>query len=244
MPEKKERLTSPHRKINPEKDLVILAESRHEISGARLILGKPRKNIETENQNPHIVLWVAPWQKNCDDYLSLRSAEDGWNSFIEQTKKGPPKTSALQRDWQRTAVYRWEQKHIDPGTARLSEKQMHRIVKRVSKDFNLEAPDLHHKPPPAHTPERDATSFYLIDDHKILMSHRNYSYLLHELAHAIDIKINGNKWAHHGPSFVRTIMMLADKYHWCDEKELEEEAAAVGLLVTPKKALPLPQPRS
>jgi hypothetical protein len=74
------------------------------------------------------------------------------------------------------------------------------------------------------------------------MGHKSLSAVIHELAHAIDMEVNGNIWSHHGPSFVRTLITLAARYqYWHDEDALEEKARAAGIAIAPKNMMkPIP----
>jgi hypothetical protein len=215
-----------------------LAQFDHVFSGARLILA--RKAHKDGAAPSYIVAWVAPWQKSITEYDVFASAADARAAFAERKTKQPPATPSLTRDFQVSRVYKWEEENIDSTSVKITPEQMRRVVTRIAQDFNMAAPKLTHREPRA---RKYITSHYHIDEHSIEMQHKNLSAVLHELAHAIDISVNGNKWAHHGPSFVRTLIRLADKYQfWHDPQELEESAKAAGILVAPESAVPgLPQ---
>jgi hypothetical protein len=66
------------------------------------------------------------------------------------------------------------------------------------------------------------------------MKHKELSAVIHEIAHAIDMQNNGNKWGSHGPSFVRTLITLAARYqYWHAPEALEEKARAMGIAIAP-----------
>jgi hypothetical protein len=138
----------------------------------------------------------------------------------------------LCRDWQREKVYAWERDAIDKSSPRLPPAQMENVIRRISRDFNLAAaPTMDYAAPDE---EKGAYSFYLPSHDHIHMGHDELSAVIHEMAHAIDEKINGNSWAGHGPSYVRTLLMLAARYqYWLDPEALERSAKAAGLAIAP-----------
>jgi hypothetical protein len=120
-------------------------------------------------------------------------------------------------------------------------EQMERVIKRISEDFNMDKPSVAYRKPHQHSAY--IVSSYTPDEHAIQMQHRKLSYVLHEVAHAIDTRM-GNEWADHGPSFVRILIRLADKYQfWHSAEELEKSAKKAGIAVAPDHAVPkLPGP--
>lgn len=116
---------------------------------------------------------------------------------------------------------------------------MNKIAARVAKDFSLAAvPTIS-----AQKKRLQWLADYNDEKNHIRVHNGRWrlSYVLHELAHAVDAKINGNKWADHGPSFMRTLFMMVEKYkYWHDMGDLEKSAATAGLMVAPAEALPRP----
>ncbi|MCD8498398.1 MAG: hypothetical protein LRZ85_10245 [Alphaproteobacteria bacterium] len=193
---------------------------------------------ENPNARPYVVFWVAPWQKTISEYKAFVTQEAAKRYFSRHKKKPPPVTPTLRRDFQQNLVYLWEEKFIDAHSPNdMTEEQMERIVQRVSDDFNMEAPGIAYKKPnPRH---KYAASTYDPTPHAILMKRKKLTWVLHEVGHGVDHKINENQWSDHGPSFVRTIIRLADRYQvWQDPEKLEEEAKKMGILVADDDALP------
>ncbi|HEY8192219.1 MAG TPA: hypothetical protein VIG74_07325 [Alphaproteobacteria bacterium] len=112
------------------------------------------------------------------------------------------------------------------------------MVKLVTEDFHLASV-------PTLDPRNRLKSTYADyhgEKHRIRVREKYWrlNFVLHELAHAIDEKINGNCWAAHGPSFMRTLLAIVeDNKRWFDTKELEASAAADGIAIAPAVALPL-----
>ena len=214
-------------------DLEILADRRHEISGARLILAR-LKNSEDER---FVTAWVAPWQKTVRDFIRHDSEAAAGADFNLKTNDDPPVTTDLKRDWQKNAVYGWEEKTIRRHDSSLSRDHLQNIVERVAKEFNLaSAPTIN-----ARNKRLQWLADY--DDKKNHIRIHNgqwrLSFVLHELAHAVDAKINSNRWADHSPSFMRTLLLVVEKYkYWHNIEELEHAADKAGIMIAPTAALP------
>lgn len=224
-------------RLHLEKDLLILQEHRHALSGARLILAREEKRGKIN----FITAWVAPWQRTIRDFTRHSSEDLAISCFEELKNADPPVTPSLKRDWQQGAVYKWEEKTIRRHDSDLSREHMKKIVSLVAKEFNL-----------ATVPEISARKKHLQwladyndETHSIRVHNGRWrlSYVLHEMAHAIDTKLNGNKWADHGPSFMRTLLAVIEKYkYWHDADDLEKSASASGLKIAATRELPhLPQ---
>jgi len=244
---KKPDTKNNRQKIHLDKDISVLDEYRHELSGARLVFAETKKphrdKSGTEYSPCYVLAWIAPWQKTLHSYTLFHSKRAAAKAFRKSRKKAPPETPQLRRDWQVSKVYRWEEDFIDKGSPQLTPKQMERVVRRISDDFNMVAPKIKYKAPGPKA--EDQVSLYYDHLHSILMRHNKLSVVIHEVAHAIDMKLNGNNWAHHGPSFVRTLIYLAARYqYWHSPRKLEREAEKAGIMITPHRALPnLSQPK-
>lgn len=225
------------RRLRLDKDLEIVAERRHDLSGARLILAREK----AAPGEAFVTAWVAPWQRTIRDYVRHGSEAGATADFDRKKEIEPPVTPALTRDWQQGAVYDWENRTINRHDSALSPEHMDKIAAKVAEEFNLAA-----------APTVDARSKrlqwladYDDDKHHIRVHNGQWrlSYVLHELAHAVDSKVNGNKWADHGPSFVRTLLMIVERYkYWHDADDLEKSAEEDGIMIAPAEALPkLPQ---
>lgn len=229
--DKKDRGWVIRRKLRIDKDLEILDTHRHEISGANFICARVKKT----GAESFITAWVAPWQKTISDYKLHPDYPHASTVFDAGRHESPPETSALTRDWQCTKVYGWEDKTTRRyDTKPIQQKHMDKTIRDICADFNLEAlPKIrrHHM--------ARAYADYNGEENLIRIETQRLNFVLHELAHAIDEKINGNKWAAHGPSFVRTLLAVVDRYmRWHDVEELEQVAVADKIAITPAAALP------
>lgn len=222
-------------------DLEILATHVHGVSGARLQLAalNDRCRASAPGARPYIVYWAAPWQKTITEYKAFPTLAGAQRCFKQRKALPPPVTPSLTRDFQREKVYQWEAKFIDRHSPKnITEEQMTRIAQKISDDFNMEAPSIRYL-----KNHRRTYSGYFPDDHNIDMVTRRLTDVIHETGHGVDTLINDNKWSGHGPSFVRTILRLADRYQvWLDPVKLEEEARKMGILITDEADLP-PLPR-
>lgn len=223
-----------NRSLRLDKDLDVVAEHHHEVSGARLILAHERD----ATGETFVTAWVAPWQRTIRDYVRHGSEAGAQADF--QRKKGnePPVTSALRRDWQVSAFYNWENITICRHDSYLTPEHMQKVAKHVAQDFNLEAvPVISARK----NRLRSSLADYSEDRDEIRVRQRMWrlSYVLHELAHAIDVKVNGNKWSDHGPSYARTLLTVVEKYkYWHDAENLEKSAADAGISIAPADSLP------
>lgn len=226
------------RRLHLVDDLTVISECRHEISGARFILARNK----VSEAHPFVTAWVAPWQRTIRDFTLHETQEAAAAWFDMKRDSEPPVTPDLKRDWQQGAIYRWEDKTIRRHDSSLSREHMKKIVECVSKDFNLAAA------PTISARKKQNRNLADYDGEKNHIRVHNgqwrLSYVLHELAHAIDGMVNGNKWAAHGPSFMRTLLVVVEKYkYWHDAQSLEDQAVREGILTAPASALPLSRPQ-
>lgn len=145
----------------------------------------------------------------------------------------PPREAEFDRDWQRDRVYKWEAKNTGRRDMILTIEQMAHVIGQVSQDFGIEPPKFRYVAPKEGV--QHYYNYYISETHTVEMRDRKLSVLLHEMAHAIDFKINQNLTnVHHGPSFVRTLICLAQRYQWLDAatlaKSLEKGKVAVAAL--------------
>lgn len=212
----------------------VIAQHEHAPSGARLILARAK----TADGTPcYAVGWAACWQKNMRAYRTYPNPGKARVYFNRTRHKDPPQNSALCRDWQRNKVYGWEEDTLDKTTLTLDETQMKNVIRKISADFNLAA-----QPALRLSGAARDYSYYDAALDEIGMGHRTLSALLHELAHAIDMRANGNRWAGHGPGFMRTLITLAAQYqYWQDEKDLEDSARKAGLKIAPRATAASPR---
>lgn len=235
--------TGAQKALHLDRDLKVCRTHVHWLSGARLILACT-KDKKDGGEKKWIVAWAGHWQKTLKDYDTFDGKDSAGLIFAAKKEASPPKIPALMRDWQRGKVYEWETKTFYGGSPKLTPGQMKHVVRRISEDFNMVAPRIHYKKP--HPGHKDPTSYYYGHLNKILMRHKELSLVFHEVAHAIDGKLSGNKWSDHGPSYVRTLIRLAERYQiWHDPEKLEQSAIEHGILIAPESAVRhLPAPRA
>ena len=207
--------------------LTIFARTTHAVSGARLLLARDRA------EGTYIVAWVAPWQRSITDYRTTGKLAEARALYHDMAQNDPPVTPSLTRDWQRNRLYAWEETALDAASPDIAPAQMQNIADRIARDFNLAAaPTVTYRAP---RKGDNPISYFYPGNNSIRMTHRQISAVIHEMAHAVDQKIYGNKWADHGPSFVRTLIMLAERYQfWLDPEKLEQSAKEAGLAVAPR----------
>lgn len=207
--------------------LTIFARTTHAVSGARLYLARDK------GDGAYIVAWAAPWQRSITDYHKVEKLAAARALYDVMVKEDPPTTPALCRDWQRNRLYAWEEDAIDAASPDIHPALMQNIADRIARDFNLAAaPTVTYRAP---RKGDKPISYFFPGDNSIRMTHKQISAVIHEMAHAVDEKLYGNQWAAHGPSFVRTLIMLAEKYQfWLDPEKLEQSAKDAGLAVAPR----------
>lgn len=207
--------------------LTIFARTTHAVSGASLLLARDKAD------GAYIVAWVAPWQRTIRDCQTTDKLADARAAYHAMAAAEPPVTPTLTRDWQRNRLYAWEEHALDAASPDIAPALMQNIADRIARDFNLAAaPTVTFHPP---RKGDNPVSYFYSEKNSIRMTHRQISAVIHEMAHAVDQKIYGNKWTDHGPSFVRTLIMLAERYQfWLDPEKLEESAKEAGLAIAPR----------
>ena len=185
----------------------------------------------------YMVGWIPPWRQHMVEGAICRSPAAAKTRFQTQKKRGcPPDHDDFKRDWQRSRVYQWESANTDRKTLTLEFNEMARITGKVARDFKMPPLKLHYIEPRIGA---DEYSYYFHDEHRIEMRDKRHSALLHELAHAIDYRINGNKTpVHHSPSFLRTLLCLAEIYRGLDVAALEKTLKKAKLKIAPLDDLP------
>lgn len=216
----------------------VVKSERHERSGANLILAS-LDPARTAGDDCWIADWIAPWQARIKTKdVVFYDEKDAARRFRTLRNENPPVISRLRRDWQRASVYSWEDETLDQHPVALSEPQMQNVVAHIAQRFNMSAPPIRITPVAEGT---EPSCYYSFARHEILMAETKcyLSWLLHEMAHAIDNKVNHNDWSYHGPSFVRTLLALNTHYQsWHDVGAAETLARKRGLLIADTRALP------
>ena len=219
----------------------------HPISGAKLLMGHMHKPVTTANGTtydaPFVVAWVPPGRVNITQFSLYKHASVALKGYtrLRSHAHGPGPHSAFARDFQCATVYAWEARILDRGTPQLDDEAIENMIWRVADDFNMAAPavkvDINPK-------LKHPSSFYVPDKHRIRMRDRGLSHVLHEVAHAIDMTINDNQWSAHGPSFVRTLLVLAERYQGFDQAMLEKSARRAGIQIADLSDLKNLKPRA
>jgi hypothetical protein len=186
----------------------------------------------------YLVGWIPAGKRTMLGGAVCRSLGAAETRFNTQRKIGhPPKDiKHFYHDAQRDAVYAWEGRNTSHNEIRVSVEKMTQIVQMVANDFGMKPPAL------TYIPARDDVqeyNYYMPAEHRIEMREKKMTVLLHELAHALDSRINKNKTdVFHGPSFTRTLICLSALYRHYAAKDMEKRMIEDGVAVAPLDALP------
>ncbi len=226
--------------VLPE-DMAVMKDYHDPITGARLACVQIPAYYATKEglkAGPvYLVGWIPAGRKKMIDGFICRSEKAAQQRFKTQRAiAAPPVTPDYERDWQRERIYRWEAKNTGRRDMPLTIQQMAHVISQVSHDFGFEPPKFLYAEPKAGVQE---FNYYHRDTHKVEMRDKKLSVLLHEMAHAIDYKINkNNRGVHHSPSFLRTLLCLAKLYQWMDVETLEKSLEKANLKIAPLDDLP------
>lgn len=225
-------------KLSLEQDLKILYEYTHPISAARLIMAETNaKYGNDKDKSPRYILaWVGAEQDDVEIYRYFKDKKKAFNQYTATAQKPPPTREDILHDWQQQRVYDWEETQFGHMLSNLGAEQMQRAADKIAEDFNIDRIKISQEKP--HGNSHFTYNYYYPGDHSITLEDKHIETLFHEVAHAIDGKANHNKWADHGPSFVRTLITVMDKYLFFDPDKLEASAKEAGLHVAPRDALP------
>lgn len=223
------------------KHMRVIAEQHDPFSGARLVCAEIPAfyagQAGLKSGPVFLVGWIPPWRGCVVQGRAAQTLSTAMKYFNAEKKTGrPPAHDDFQRDWQRSRTYRWEEANTDRNSLKLDFNLMAMVTGSVTRDFGLPPVLLHYVEP---RPGADSYSYYFHADHRIEMRDKRYSALLHELAHAIDYRLNGNtSTVYHGPSFLRTLLCVAQLYRGFDIPAMETTLAAAGLKIAPLDDLP------
>jgi len=230
-------------KLNLEQDLNILYQYDHAVSGAKLIMAETKAVYGAgEDKSPRYILaWVGAEAEDVEIYRYFKDKKKAFSQYSLSTAKQPPVREDINHDWQQQRVYDWEEEQFGEIASRMDPETMQRAANRIADEFNIEAMDISFKK--AHGNSNFEMNYYYFGNHTVTLQSNDIETLLHEISHAIDHKANHNKWAHHGPSFVRTLITLLDKYLFLDPDKLTKSAEEAGITVAERRDLPnLPKP--
>ncbi|MCM2344768.1 MAG: hypothetical protein NDJ24_09430 [Alphaproteobacteria bacterium] len=187
-------------KIND--DTPISEQHLHPLSGAVLVLtkidSKPRPV-----QGRYAVGWLGEGRQHLWYYKNFQTEADARQFFERHKKDGPPQNNYFKQDQQVNEVYGWEH-HFRLKTMALTIPQMEFVTGKLAQIFNMEAPVVTFKPGKKKKTYAEAD----LQNNKIIMYRPQLALLLHEMAHLVNDQVNQDKWAWHGPGFVRTYLSI------------------------------------
>ncbi|MGZ9108321.1 MAG: hypothetical protein ACXW4B_05820 [Micavibrio sp.] len=226
----------------PPKDMAVMKDYHDPITGARLAcvqipaLYADKAGLQTGPV--YLVGWIPAGRHKMIGGVACASEAAAEKKFNDQRAIGtPPREADFDRDWQRDRVYKWEAKNTGRRDMFLTIEQMAHVIGQVSQDFGIEPPKFRYVTPKEGV--QNYYNYYISETHTVEMRDKKLSVLLHEMAHALDFKINKNQTnVHHGPSFMRTLLCLAQRYQWMDAATLEKSLEKSGIKIAPLDDLP------
>lgn len=214
-------------------DTPVSEQHLHPLSGALLILTKIDKK-PFPVQGRYAVGWLGEQQKKLWHYKNFQTEADARQFFEHHKKSGPPQNNYFKQDHQVNDVYGWEAR-FRLKTMALSVPQMEFITGKLSQIFNMEAPTIAFKPGKKKKVYAEAN----LQANKIIMYRPQLALLLHEMAHLVNDQVNKDKWAWHGPGFVRTYLSILSLFPIiADADKLEEQAREDGLSIARESSVP------
>ncbi len=182
--------------------LPLIQEHIHPLSGARLIIAKiERKPYPVQGR--YVVGWVAPEEQTLWFYRNVETERQARALFKNCRDSGPPDKNDFHYDPQMNPVYSW-QDHFQFHSRQLQLAEMKTITSKLADIFNMEAPGVIYNPKSARKCDAEA----MLDKNEIRMYRPYLSMLLHEFAHLLNDQVNRDKWAWHGPGFMRTYLSV------------------------------------
>lgn len=213
--------------------LALQLEHQHPASGARLIFAKTEKKPRPV-EGPYIVGWVAPDEQTVWFYRNFETQQQSLSFFRAHKKSGPPDHDDFKYDGQVNDVYGWEDS-FRLRTKALDISGMEKIVVTLSDIFNIQAPGVSYKPGKKKKTYAEAS----LQDNEITMYRPNLALLLHEFAHLVNDQVNKDKWAWHGPGFVRTYLSILSLFpKVAGNKDLEALAVKKGISIAQENDIP------
>jgi hypothetical protein len=185
---------------------------------ASLVLGRVR------DRQQFIVAWKS---RHKDSFVSAKSfvdeaaAREYFNEIV--TDAHPFIPESLTRDFQKKAVYDWEDNDLLPRSRLVTEKDARTLIRKIAHDYKVPVPDLEWE---------EFTNVSGYDDDTIYMGARDNISLLHEMAHHIhEYKaIADDGLAPHSPGFVAFAIQLYHRYGNIDLQYLQKTAAVKDIL--------------
>ncbi len=182
--------------------LSLLYEHVHPLSGARLVVAKiERKPYPVQGR--YVVGWLAPDEGTLWFYRNVETERQARTLLRNCRDAGPPNRDHFHYDPQVNPVYSW-QDHFQFHSRQLALDEMKSITGKLATIFNMEAPNVIYEPRSGRRCEAEA----ILDKNEIRMYRPYLSILLHEFAHLLNDQVNRDKWAWHGPGFMRTFLSV------------------------------------
>ncbi len=206
---------------------------KHPYSGAQLIFAKSEIRPRPV-EGPYVVGWLPSGDQTMWFYRRFETQQESLAFFRVQKRKGPPDHDEFKYDDQMNDVYGWEG-GFRLKTQELTLSEMKKVVASLSDIFNIEAPDVSYKPGKKKKTYAEAS----LQDNEIIMYRPNLALLLHEFAHLINDQVNQDKWAWHGPGFVRTYLSVLSLFpDMLKERNFEKEAITAHIKIAREEDIP------
>lgn len=137
------------------------------------------------------------------------------------------------RDNQRSRVYKWERASVDGFWHETGLADCREVSRQVCDDLGF--PDVQITDGRG---RRSACAWPTFSKICLPWKFRTRPIVLHELAHVfLDKTYGSDKYAAHGPEFVRVFMWLLGQYHGMSMRRLQNDAAACGVRYASPKIL-------
>ncbi len=214
------------RRMILEQSVPVESKYTHPATGARLIFAKINEKPRPAS-GPYVVGWLGADENKTWFYRNFQTRQESISFFIKQKNFGPPGHNHFRHDPQMNDVYRWED-HFRLQSRELSLPEMKRVVGKLSEIFNMEAPGVSYIPKQKSRTYAEA----VLDDNHIIMYRPHLALLLHEFAHLVNDQVNRDKWAWHGPGFVRTYLSILSLFpEIAKDQDLEALAKQDGIKI-------------
>lgn len=201
-----EEFRKRRRGLAPGGHVPLLQDYIHPLSHARLVMARiDRKPYPVQGR--YIVGWLAPDEEILWFYRNIETERQARAVFKKCRDIGPPDQDHFHADPQVNAVYSW-QDGFQFHSRQLYLDEMKDITGKLADIFNMEAPKVVYDP----RSKRKCDAEALLDKNEIRMYRPYLSMLLHEFAHLLNDQINRDKWAWHGPGFMRTFLSVLTLY--------------------------------
>ncbi len=207
-----------------ERGLSLLQESTHPLSGARLVMARLDKKPYPE-QGRYVTGWFLPGAQVLWFYRNFETAAHASRCFQQCQKDGPPLHQDFLYDEQVNAVYGW-QDLFQFDSKKLTQPEMETVTQKLAAIFNISAPLVIYQPDKKKTTYAEA----LLAESKIKMYRPYLSMLLHEFAHLVNDQVNQDKWAWHGPGFMRSFLSILSLFpDLAGGKDIEQHARQAAI---------------